>query len=92
MRVSANEDGVCPTCGRGILKGSLIETDGQRAWHPACGAPKPSSSTPGTMAGAAAAARADFDGEGKQIYVEIGAWVPIGKIEIVARAIREARA
>ena len=85
--VAATEDGPCATCGKTMLRGSRIVTDGRRAWHTSCAVPPPAGERAGGMAGQLAEHRtADSDH-----FVFIGAYVPIDRIELVGKAIREAR-
>jgi hypothetical protein len=89
--ITATNDDICGSCGRGILKGSKCRTDGSRAWHMDCAAPK---AVGAPMAAGPVAAKTERprDEEGKLIFVEIGAWVPVDRVEILLEAIRRARA
>lgn len=84
--VTTNEQLTCPTCSKTILKGSLIRTDGSRAWHPTCAPPNPPHGPTPTTGGQPPDA-----GEPSETFVQIAAWVPANRVGILIRAIEEAR-
>ena len=76
--ITATQDGDCASCGKVMLRGSRILTDGTRAWHSSCKWPGPAGSTPTLPAPS-------------DHFIQVAAWIPIERVELVLKAIREAR-
>ncbi len=87
----------CASCGKGIGAPAKVYTDGVRVWETSCKAPPP---PPGTKSdpqqklpdpGPGFAAAGVDAPPSSGLYVQIAAWIPINRVQILLRAIEEAR-